>query len=125
VAKINSLKEQSACARSDRVVFSNLFRKIEKEIKQHQDLYRETIIRTEIMRQSKETRTSQDRNRFSAEETDCKDENTPPNIPSKPKLPNDYSAPLLFLTNPADKVVARSNLKKLSERPGRHHHSRR
>ena len=33
IAKINSLKEQSASARSDRIVFSNLFRKIEKEIK--------------------------------------------------------------------------------------------
>jgi len=30
IAKINSLKEQTASARSDRVVFSNLFKKIEK-----------------------------------------------------------------------------------------------
>jgi hypothetical protein len=33
VARINTLKEQVDSARSDRVVFSNLFRKLEKEIK--------------------------------------------------------------------------------------------
>lgn len=35
IAKINQLKEQAASSRTDRVVFSNLFRKIEKEIQQH------------------------------------------------------------------------------------------
>jgi hypothetical protein len=74
VAKINSLKEQSASARSDRVVFSNLFKKIEKEIKQHQDLYRETIIRTEIMRQSKEMKGEDGKVRLdSMDEMDVKD----------------------------------------------------
>lgn len=37
VAKIITLKEQVAAARSDRVVFSNLFRKLEKEIKRSEE----------------------------------------------------------------------------------------
>jgi hypothetical protein len=53
VAKINTLKEQVASARSDRVVFSNLFRKLEKEIKRSEEYYRSLTITTEINRQRK------------------------------------------------------------------------
>jgi hypothetical protein len=46
VARINSLKEQVSSARSDRVVFSNLFKKIEKEIKQNEEHYNSLIAKT-------------------------------------------------------------------------------
>ena len=35
IAKINQLKEQANAARDERVVYSNLFNKIEKEIKHY------------------------------------------------------------------------------------------
>lgn len=35
IAKINSLKEDANAARDERVVYSNLFNKIEKEIKHY------------------------------------------------------------------------------------------
>ena len=50
VARINNLKELVASARSDRVVFSNLFKKIEKEIKQNEEHYTSIIAKTEISR---------------------------------------------------------------------------
>lgn len=46
VARINTLKEQVASARSERVVFSNLFRKLEKELKLSQEQYRSVIVST-------------------------------------------------------------------------------
>jgi len=56
VARINALKEQVASARSDRVVFSNLFRKIEKEIRRNEEIYRSLTIRTEAERYRKAQR---------------------------------------------------------------------
>lgn len=50
VARIHNLKEQVASSRSDRVVFSNLFKKIEKEIKQNEEYYKNMIAKTEINR---------------------------------------------------------------------------
>lgn len=48
IAKINWLKEQANSARDERVVYSNLFNKIEKEIKHYQEIYKQTLIRNEI-----------------------------------------------------------------------------
>ena len=46
VARIHHLKEQVASSRSDRVVFSNLFKKIEKEIKQSEEYYKNLIAKS-------------------------------------------------------------------------------
>lgn len=51
MARIHNLKEQVASSRSDRVVFSNLFKKIEKEIKQNEEYYKSLIVKTEINRE--------------------------------------------------------------------------
>ena len=48
IAKINQLKEQANAARDERVVYSNLFNKIEKEIKHYQEIYKQTLIKNEI-----------------------------------------------------------------------------
>lgn len=45
VAKINSLKEQANAARDERVVYSNLFNKIEKEIKHYEETYKQSLIK--------------------------------------------------------------------------------
>ncbi len=45
IAKINWLKEQANSARDERVVYSNLFNKIEKEIKHYEELYRQNLIK--------------------------------------------------------------------------------
>lgn len=47
VARINTLREMANSARTDRVVYSALFKKIEWEIKHYQNLYREMILKTE------------------------------------------------------------------------------
>jgi hypothetical protein len=48
VAKINSLKEEANAARDERVVYSNLFNKIEKEIKHYEQVYKQTVIKNQI-----------------------------------------------------------------------------
>lgn len=48
IAKINSLKEDANAARDERVVYSNLFNKIEKEIKHYEEIYKQTLIKNEI-----------------------------------------------------------------------------
>lgn len=48
IAKINSLKEEANAARDERVVYSNLFNKIEKEIKHYEEIYKQTLIKNEI-----------------------------------------------------------------------------
>ena len=48
VAKISELKETASCRRSERVVYSNLFKKMEKELKQHEELYKEELLKNEI-----------------------------------------------------------------------------
>ena len=48
VARITLLREQVNSARTDRVVFSALFKAIEKEIKHYENLYREVILNTEL-----------------------------------------------------------------------------
>ena len=42
---INSLKEEANAARDERVVYSNLFNKIEKEIKHYEEIYKQTLIK--------------------------------------------------------------------------------
>lgn len=45
IAKINQLKEQANASRDERVVYSNLFNKIEKEIKHYEEIYKQTLIK--------------------------------------------------------------------------------
>ncbi len=45
IAKINNLKEQANAARDERVVYSNLFNKIEKEIKHYAEIYKQNLIK--------------------------------------------------------------------------------
>lgn len=58
VARINALREMANSARTDRVVYSALFKKIEWEIKHYENIYRETIIRTEANKIAKGQRHS-------------------------------------------------------------------
>ena len=53
VANINTLREMANAARTDRVVYSALFKKIEWEIQHYQNFYRETILKTEANRIAK------------------------------------------------------------------------
>lgn len=46
IAKINVLKEQVSFSRRERVVYSNLFKKIEKEIKVYEEKFKETLLHT-------------------------------------------------------------------------------
>lgn len=48
MAKINNLKELANANRDERVVYSNLFNKIEKEIKRYEEIYKQTLIKNEI-----------------------------------------------------------------------------
>lgn len=48
IAKINSLKEEANASRDERVVYSNLFNKIEKEIKHYEEIYKQTLIKNEM-----------------------------------------------------------------------------
>ena len=48
VAKINNLKEMANASRDERVVYSNLFNKIEKEIKRYEEVYKQTLLKNEI-----------------------------------------------------------------------------
>ena len=45
IAKINNLKEQANAARDQRVVYSNLFNKIQKEIKHYAEIYKQNLIK--------------------------------------------------------------------------------
>lgn len=45
IAKINSMKAAANAARDERVVYSNLFKKIEKEIKHYEEIYKDTLIK--------------------------------------------------------------------------------
>ena len=45
IAKINNLKEQANAARDERVVYSNLFNKIQKEIKHYAEIYKQNLIK--------------------------------------------------------------------------------
>lgn len=45
IAKINNLKEQANAARDQRVVYSNLFNKIQKEIKHYAEIYKQSLIK--------------------------------------------------------------------------------
>jgi hypothetical protein len=98
----------SASARSDRVVFSNLFKKIEREIKQHEEDYIQLIIRSETMR------TSTDDLPHADDQSDH--QRTPPtptphltpaqltHKPTQPPLTNSLTCDSkLFLTNPAER----------------------
>ena len=50
IAKIQKLKELSSSRRSERVVYSNLFKKLEKEIKHYEDIYKEHLIKCEAVK---------------------------------------------------------------------------
>ena len=63
IAKINWLKEQANASRDERVVYSNLFNKIEKEIKHYEEIYKQTLIKNEIFldkKRSKSLKNSQE-----------------------------------------------------------------
>lgn len=59
IAKINLLKEQANAARDERVVYSNLFNKIEKEIKHYEEIYKQTMIKNEIFLDKKRSQSLQ------------------------------------------------------------------
>jgi hypothetical protein len=42
------LKEQANASRDERVVYSNLFNKIEQEIKHYEEIYKQTLIKNEV-----------------------------------------------------------------------------
>lgn len=63
-----NLKELANNRRSERVVYSNLFKKIEKEIKMYEDMYREQVAFGEI-RKIKAQMALQEKNRFALGET--------------------------------------------------------
>lgn len=48
MARIAGLREQVNSARTERVVYSALFKKIEREIKYYETLYKEMIVKTEL-----------------------------------------------------------------------------
>lgn len=50
VAKIGELKEKANSCRSERVVHSNLFKKIEKELKHHEEVYKEELLKGEKLK---------------------------------------------------------------------------
>jgi hypothetical protein len=82
-------------------------------------LYKETIIRTEIMRQSKEIEARYNKPTLdSANDIDPKEENN--NLHNITKSHNNHreqASSRIFLTNPVDRSsVLRSNLKKVSEK---------
>ena len=54
VARITALREMVDSARTDRVVYSALFKKIEWEIKHYENPHRETVLRNEMSRVAKE-----------------------------------------------------------------------
>lgn len=62
MAKINSLKEEANAARDERVVYSNLFNKIEKEIKHYEQVYKQTVIKNEICIDKKRAGTTNNTN---------------------------------------------------------------
>jgi hypothetical protein len=67
IAKINSLKEEANAARDERVVYSNLFNKIEKEIKHYEEIYKQTLIKNEIFLDKK-------KNNSTAKPSDAQDD---------------------------------------------------
>lgn len=54
MARITALREQVNSARTDRVVYSALFKKIEMEIKHYENIYREQVVKTELTAHTKE-----------------------------------------------------------------------
>lgn len=54
MAKIIALREQVNSVRTDRVVYSALFKKIEMEIKHYENIYKEQVVKTELRAHSKQ-----------------------------------------------------------------------
>ena len=47
IARISLLKEEASSRRSERVVYSNLFKKLEKEIKYYEEIYKDQLMKSE------------------------------------------------------------------------------